>query len=75
MTAASVLGLPQAGYASNLVDIGANIAALVAVCVIIGGIVPRVLRSGHVTVYRMLDDRFSPRVRQWAAWFFLLDDP
>ena len=58
MTAASVFGLPQAGYASNFVDIGANIAALVAVVFIIGGIVPRVLSAGQVTVYRMLDQRF-----------------
>ena len=71
MTAASVLGLPQAGYAGNLVDIGANIAALIAVVLIIGGVVPRVLQAGQVTVYRMLDQRYSVLVRQCSAWFFM----
>ena len=72
MTAASILGLPQAGYQANLVDLMTNLSALIALAVIMWAIVPKVLAAGHVTVYGLLDHRFGPQLRPWAAWWFVI---
>ncbi|MBD3794972.1 MAG: sodium:solute symporter [Epsilonproteobacteria bacterium] len=71
-SAATFLGAPDLAYKDNLTFIGFFFSALLAVVIVSKVLVPRFYEIGAITVYELLEKRYSPRAKRDAGAMFLV---
>ncbi len=71
-SAATFLGAPDLAYKGNLTFIGFFFSALLAVVIVSKVLVPRFYEIGAITVYELLEKRYSPRAKRDAGAMFLV---
>lgn len=72
LSAATFVGVPNAGYGGDLSYLSANIAALIAIAVVAFLFLPAFFARGVGTVYGLLGQRFGPGAAQAASIAFLI---
>ncbi|MFA5501013.1 MAG: sodium:solute symporter [Sulfurovaceae bacterium] len=71
-SAATFLGAPESSYGSNLTFVGFFFSALLAVIIVSKVLVPKFYDIGAITVYELLEKRYSPRAKRDAGVMFLI---
>ncbi|MBN2721888.1 MAG: sodium:solute symporter [Campylobacterales bacterium] len=71
-SAATFLGAPESSYGNNLTFVGFFFSALLAVVIVAKVLVPRFYEIGAITVYELLEKRYSPRAKRDAGVMFLV---
>ncbi len=71
-SAATFLGAPEMSYGGNLTFVGFFFSALLAVIIVSKVLVPKFYEIGAVTVYELLEKRYSPRAKRDAGVMFLI---
>lgn len=72
MSAASFIGVPEAGYKGNLTYLATNIGMVLAAIVVAFVFIPAFYRSRVQTIYELLGTRFGPPAATAASVAFLL---
>ena len=72
MSAASFIGVPEAGYKGNLTYLATNIGMVLAALVIALLFIPAFYRNRVQTIYQFLGDRFGPGAATAASVSFLI---
>lgn len=71
-SAATFLGAPEMSYGGNLTFVGFFFSALLAVIIVSKVLVPKFYDMGAITVYELLEKRYSPRAKRDAGVMFLV---
>jgi SSS family transporter len=71
-SAATFLGAPDLAYKGNLTFIGFFFSALLAVIIVSKVLVPKFYEIGAITVYELLEKRYTPRAKRDAGMMFLI---
>lgn len=71
-SAATFLGAPEMSYGGNLTFVGFFFSALLAVIIVSKVLVPKFYEMGAITVYELLEKRYSPRAKRDAGVMFLI---
>ncbi|MDD3775790.1 MAG: sodium:solute symporter [Sulfurovaceae bacterium] len=71
-SAATFLGAPESSYLGNLTFVGFFFSALLAVVIVSKVLVPKFYDIGAITVYELLEKRYSPRAKRDAGVMFLI---
>ena len=72
MSAASFIGVPEAGYTGNLTYLSTNIGMLIAAIVVAFVFVPAFYRTNSGSIYELLGRRFGPEAERSASASFLI---
>lgn len=71
-SAATFLGAPESSYGGNLTFVGFFFSGLLAVIIVSKLLVPKFYDIGAITVYELLEKRYSPRAKRDAGVMFLI---
>lgn len=71
-SAATFLGAPDLAYKGNLTFIGFFFSALLAVVIVSKVLVPKFYEIGAITVYELLEKRYTSRAKRDAGMMFLV---
>ena len=72
MSAASFIGVPEAGYTGNLTYLSTNIGMIIAACVVAFVFIPAFYRSNSGSIYELLGRRFGSQAEKAASASFLI---
>lgn len=72
LSAATFLGVPQAGYTGDLTYLSASLGTIVAAVIVATLFLPAFYRHRVTTVYELLEVRFGPGAKLAGSWTFLV---